>query len=274
MEARDVADDKLGKSTHKQARGGASASLRGDYGNIALLLVLYTLQGVPMGLAAAIPLLLHERGASYAEQALFSLVSWPFSLKILWAPLVDSCYSQRLGRRRTWLLPIQVVCAILMISSSTRIDEFLGAAQAGEEGQRGSEGGQRPDRPQVPRLTAIFLVLYLLMATQDIAVDGWALTMLQRRNLGWASTCNSTGQTLGFTLSFVALFALNNVALSDRLRLFAVSYLSSGTSSEASDPLDKTRNHDANNFNKSASLSLGQHLLSLGGYVCVCARAI
>ena len=75
MEARDVADDKLGKSTHKQARGGASASLRGDYGNIALLLVLYTLQGVPMGLAAAIPLLLHERGASYAEQALFSLGS-------------------------------------------------------------------------------------------------------------------------------------------------------------------------------------------------------
>jgi hypothetical protein len=32
--------------------------LQGDYGNIALLLLLYTLQGVPMGLGASIPLLL------------------------------------------------------------------------------------------------------------------------------------------------------------------------------------------------------------------------
>ena len=35
--------------------------------------------------------------------------------------------------------------------------------------------------PAVYELTLIFFVLYLLMATQDIAVDGWALTMLQRR---------------------------------------------------------------------------------------------
>lgn len=41
-----------------------------------------------MGLAASVPLLLQERGASYSQQAVFSLVSWPFSLKLLWAPLV------------------------------------------------------------------------------------------------------------------------------------------------------------------------------------------
>ena len=29
------------------------------------------------------------------------------------------------------------------------------------------------------------------MATQDIAVDGWALTMLSPENVGYASTCNS-----------------------------------------------------------------------------------
>jgi hypothetical protein len=33
-----------------------------------------------MGLAGSIPLLLQERGASYTNQSLFSLVSWPFSL--------------------------------------------------------------------------------------------------------------------------------------------------------------------------------------------------
>ena len=40
-------------------------------------------------------------------------------------------------------------------------------------------------------------MLYFLVATQDIAVDGWALTLLSRANVGYASTCNSIGQTAG-----------------------------------------------------------------------------
>ena len=82
-------EDKLGKPLHRQeGASGWWADLHGDRGSIALLLLLYTLQGVPMGLAASVPLLLQERGASYSQQAVFSLVSWPFSLKLLWAPLV------------------------------------------------------------------------------------------------------------------------------------------------------------------------------------------
>ena len=43
----------------------------------------------------------------------------------------------------------------------------------------------------------MFFFLNFLAATQDIAVDGWALTMLKRQNVGYASTCNSVGQTAG-----------------------------------------------------------------------------
>ena len=43
-------------------------------------------------------------------------------------------------------------------------------------------------------LFSMFFFLNFLAATQDIAVDGWALTMLQRHNVGYASTCNSVGQ--------------------------------------------------------------------------------
>lgn len=58
-----------------------------DLPSIMLLLVLYTLQGIPMGLSGSIPFLLLEK-VSYSEQAIFSLVSIPFSMKLLWAPLV------------------------------------------------------------------------------------------------------------------------------------------------------------------------------------------
>lgn len=49
-----------------------------------------------------------------------------------------------------------------------------------------------------------------LAATQDIAVDGWALTMLSRENVGYASTCNSVGQTAGYFLGNVLFLALES----------------------------------------------------------------
>lgn len=55
------------------------ANLKGDFKNAALLVVLYLFQGVPLGLCAAIPILLQNRGASYKEQAIFTAAYYPFS---------------------------------------------------------------------------------------------------------------------------------------------------------------------------------------------------
>lgn len=45
-----------------------SSNLKGDRKNVALLFFLYTLQGIPLGLAAAIPMILQNRGVSYKQQ--------------------------------------------------------------------------------------------------------------------------------------------------------------------------------------------------------------
>lgn len=58
--------------------------------------------------------------------------------------------------------------------------------------------------------TAFFFALYFLMATQDVAVDGWALTMLSKRNRGRGPVCNSVGQNVGYFVSFVGFLALND----------------------------------------------------------------
>lgn len=70
-------------------------TLMADRWNLALLLLLYTLQGIPIGLAGSVPMLLQAKKVGYRNQALFSLVSWPFSIKLLWAPIVDALYSTR-----------------------------------------------------------------------------------------------------------------------------------------------------------------------------------
>lgn len=53
-------------------------------------------------------------------------------------------------------------------------------------------------------------VCTLFSSPQDIAVDGWALTMLSRKNVGYASTCNSVGQTAGYFMGNVLFLALES----------------------------------------------------------------
>ncbi|XP_063772185.1 acetyl-coenzyme A transporter 1 [Pseudophryne corroboree] len=168
--------------------------LQGELGNILLLLFLYILQGIPLGLAGSIPLILQSKNVSYTDQAIFSFVFWPFSLKLLWAPLVDSLYIKKFGRRKSWLVPTQYLIGLFMIYLSFTVDDLLG----GDHG------------PQMFALTATFFLFEFLAATQDVAVDGWALTMLSRKNVGYASTCNSVGQTAGYFMGNVLFLALES----------------------------------------------------------------
>eukprot|EP01023_Acetabularia_acetabulum_P012544 TRINITY_DN15874_c0_g1_i1.p2 TRINITY_DN15874_c0_g1~~TRINITY_DN15874_c0_g1_i1.p2 ORF type:complete len:177 (-),score=24.74 TRINITY_DN15874_c0_g1_i1:496-1026(-) len=59
-------------------------------------------------------------------------------------------------------------------------------------------------------ITIVFFFLVLLAATQDIAVDGWALTLLSKGHVGYASTCQTIGMNIGYFLSFTVFLALND----------------------------------------------------------------
>ena len=61
----------------------ARSNLKGDYGNIAMLLFLYLLQGVPLGLIYAVPMILQKRGLSYKDQAGLSFSQWPYASEYL-----------------------------------------------------------------------------------------------------------------------------------------------------------------------------------------------
>jgi MFS transporter, PAT family, solute carrier family 33 (acetyl-CoA transportor), member 1 len=209
--------------------------------NYVLLIALYTLQGIPMGLSASIPFLIQQKMRllasstaqqlaesvlsqsnssvqstissaaaaatasaavrdSYNANAIFALCSWPFSLKLLWAPIVDSCFIRRFGRRKSWIVPTQSLAGILMVLGANFVERQLGLGV----------GHILNESINVQGVTAFFFVLYFLMATQDIAVDGWALTMLSKKNRGRGPICNSIGQNIGYFLSFVGFLALND----------------------------------------------------------------
>ncbi|KAK1758543.1 acetyl-coenzyme A transporter 1-domain-containing protein [Echria macrotheca] len=174
-----------------------------DRKNFGLLVLLYFLQGVPLGLATgSVPFLLKSH-LSYGEIGIFSLASYPYSLKLLWSPIVDAVWSPRFGRRKSWILPIQLLSGIGML--------WLGARAEGWMATTGQPGGQT-----VWAFTWWWFFLVLMCATQDIAVDGWALTLLSPSNISYASTAQTVGLTAGQFLSYTVFLAFYSKDFANR----------------------------------------------------------
>jgi len=241
--------------------------LEGDKLHVLILLFLYCLQGIPLGLRSSIPLILSKKGVSYSEQAEFTISAYPFSMKVLWAPIIDSLYLSRFGRRKSWLVPVQYLIGITMLISSQYVTGLLGDSEINnknssvpgvdddlflaslnetaftdfdEEGFIASQAASINDtsftdidtedsiEPDVTALTVMFFILYFLAATQDVVVDGWALTMLKPSNVGYASTCNAVGQQAGWVLGFVVFTSLESrkiVTLSQFILICGIIFL-------------------------------------------------
>lgn len=202
-----------------------------DRWSILLLVALYAVQGMPMGLVfGSVPFLLKDAATSYADLALFSFASMPYSVKLLIAPVVDSVYSVRVGRRKSWIVPAQLVSGSLLLLLADAIASWVRSGN-------------------VRLLMPTFFVVLATAAIQDIAVDGWSLTMLQKRNVSYASTCQSLGLSLGYFSTFTIFLAFNSaefcnkflrpylpastvpaqgpvIGLADALRLVGIAYLS------------------------------------------------
>ncbi|KAI4237881.1 MAG: hypothetical protein LQ349_001521 [Xanthoria aureola] len=176
---------------------------RQDRRNFLLLVLLYFLQGIPMGLATgSVPFLLKSH-LSYGQIGVFSLATYPYSLKLLWSPIVDAVWSPKLGRRKSWIIPMQTCSGIGMIYLGGRIKDMMVTAGAS-------------DGSGVWAFTGWWFFLVFLCATQDIAVDGWALTLLSLPNISYASTAQTVGLTAGHFLSSTVFLAFNAPEFANR----------------------------------------------------------
>jgi PAT family beta-lactamase induction signal transducer AmpG len=146
---------------------------------LALLGALYFVQGLPFGFQAkALPLLLRESGTTLTAIGWAGALAAPWALKALWAPLVDRFGSPRIGRRRSWILPVQALLVATMGAAAGLVDQGPLAA-----------------------LLALIFAMNLLSATQDIAVDGLAVDLLKPHELGPGNASQIVGFKLGMEVS-------------------------------------------------------------------------
>jgi len=139
--------------------------------------------GLPLALTiGTLFMWLAEVGVNKTTIGLFALVGTPYTLKFLWAPLVDRMpipyLTGWIGRRRGWILFTQLL---------------LMATIAGL-------GGANPVAQ--PGLTA-FLALSVAFwsATQDIAIDAYRVEILEDRQYGAGAATIVLGYRIGMLVS-------------------------------------------------------------------------
>ena len=120
-----IIDEKTAPSTKKLSIEDKSSIILLIILCITFIIFIDLLQGIPLELAfGALPFLLRNK-LSYSELAIFSLTNYPYSLKLLWSPIVDSCYIKSIGRRKTWIVPIQLILCVVLWKLGHTVDLFL-----------------------------------------------------------------------------------------------------------------------------------------------------
>lgn len=116
---------------------------------------------------------------------LFSLVSLPYSLKFLWAPLLDRFCPPFLGRRRGWIALLQVLIALAVAGMSFS-----------------------DPRRSLEIVALLSVLVAFFSASQDISFDAWRVDSLDKESVGTGTGLGVLGYRLGLLLTGSAALML------------------------------------------------------------------
>jgi PAT family beta-lactamase induction signal transducer AmpG len=136
--------------------------------------------GLPLGLVwFAIPDWMRDIGVDIRVVGLITLAQAPWTFKVLWAPLMDRYVPPFLGRRRGWMALAQVAlfAFTLMLAGV----------------------GQRPETIWV--VGALAMAIAVASATQDVAIDAYAVEVLRKDEQGAASGARTAAYRLAMAVS-------------------------------------------------------------------------
>ena len=161
------------------ARAQSGGLLATVWGRRVAFFLLYMTEGIPFGFTAtAVTTQMRREGLGPAEIGVFIAgLYFPWAWKWVAGPVVDLVYSERLGRRRAWIVGCQVmmVATLLVawqIDFSTKLRIF----------------------------TLVILTHNIFAAVQDVAIDALAVGTLPKEERGLVNGLMFAGSYLGQTV--------------------------------------------------------------------------
>jgi len=158
----------------------------GAAGKAALLASMYLCQAIPLGFVfGSLPVIMRQARMPLAGVGLLFILHLPWAVKFLYAPWVDNRHIPALGRRRSWIFPLQWLGGILLMA--------VAAA---------------PPETRFPFMYALFMGLNIAMATNDIAVDGYATDILAPTERSWGNAIQAGARFAGMMFGGGLMLAL------------------------------------------------------------------
>ncbi len=155
---------------------------------VAVMLFLGFSSGLPLALTAGtLQAWLTVAGVDIKTIGVFALTGLPYTLKFLWAPLMDRYALPLLGRRRGWMLLTQLgLLASIAAMASLSPTENIGL------------------------LGALALLVAFLSASQDIAFDAYRADVLQPAERGFGAAVSVTGYRVAMLASGALALVLSD----------------------------------------------------------------
>ena len=167
---------------------------------LAVYLERRSLVMLALGFASGLPNLLifdtlsawlRDAGLSLEVIGIFSLATLAYSVKFLWAPLVDRAtipgLTGRLGHRRSWMLVCQALIMVALLAIS----------------------GVDPSR-SLPAMAGLAVLVGIVSATQDIVIDAWRIEAVGTERAGAMAAAYQWGYRIAMILAGILPLVLSD----------------------------------------------------------------
>jgi PAT family beta-lactamase induction signal transducer AmpG len=177
---------------------------------ILIILLMGFSSGLPLALiGGTLQAWMKSAGVSLGTISLFAIVGLPYTIKFLWAPLMDrfSLFHRegpghkKVGRRKSWMFITQIGLAASIL--------FLGWSDP---------------KDHLTMLALLSLLVSFFSASQDIVIDAWRRESLSDEELGFGSSVHVASYLFAFRMvsGALALILADHLAWSEVYTLMAL----------------------------------------------------
>lgn len=144
---------------------------------------------------ATLPIVLRQV-LSFSDVGTALVAQYPYSIKILWSPIIASVYNVWLGRRKSWIVPSFALGALVLFWLGLNQDDLILQIAAGHY-------------VDMAKLVMAWLIITFLCSCVRIALDAWGLDLLSSPNVHWSSTAVAMGEGAGCFMAFNVFLGLS-----------------------------------------------------------------